>query len=218
MNDKVTTAVFNILNNPTNQPPGNEIARQLHNNVLAALRQNPEQRVIADRYEQYPTETAALLKLELVKLLNVQPELVETLQALVVRYETAVSNTPPSTEATVTGSGTIVQGDSNTVIGAGATYIENSTVNLPQHEANAEDILGARPDLQQLRIQITEYFGLNDLQDLCWELGILYEDLGSNGLSAKVRELLGFCWRNGRISDLLDYCRKARPHLKWPSV
>lgn len=217
MNNKLITAVFNILNIPQDQPRGSDLALEVRHVVLAALRKSPEQRVIADRYEQHPAETAALLKLELMKLLDEQSDLVETLQGLVGRYETAVSK-PSSSVNIVTDGGTLVQGDGNTVIGDGATYIKNSTVNLPPKKTAAEDALGARPEMQQMRMQMAEFFNLNDLQDLCWELGIQYEDLPGAGLSAKVRELLSFCWRNGRLPDLLEYCRTARPHVEWPTL
>ncbi len=227
MNEKLTTAVFNILNNPTSHAPGSEIARQLRSEVLAVLRRYPEQRVIADRYEQYPSETAALLKLELAKLLAAHPDLVDMLQGLVMRYETAVSSAPTSTQATVIGSGTVVQGTGNTVIGAGATYISNSSnssnssdsdVNSGKNETDADAVLRVMPEAQRLREQITEYFNLDEFQNLCWDLGIPYEELGEGGLSAKARELLGVCWRNGRMPDLLNYCRKKRPHVEWPSL
>ena len=63
-----------------------------------------------------------------------------------------------------------------------------------------------------------EYFNLDDIQNLCWDLGIAYEEFGGGGISAKVRELLGYCVRNGRIPDLLDYCRQERAHVEWPKL
>ena len=216
MEEQLVTAVFNTLNK-TNHPIGGTVAQQIRDAVLAEMRKNFDQRVIAERYEQYPTETAALFKLELAKLLADKPELAALLQELVVKYETAVS-TPSSTQATVSGSGTVVQGDNNVVIGAGATYIENSNVNLSPDDVDLETSINAAPELAQLRKQMIEYFNLDDLQNLCWDLGIAYEEFGGGGMSAKVRELLGYCVRNGRIPDLLDYCRRERGHIDWPSI
>ena len=217
MQEKLVTAVFNILNQ-TNHPIGGDIAQQIRDAILNEMRQNLDQRVIAERFEHYPTETAALFKLELAKLLANKPDFAAMLQKMVVRFETAVSTSPSSTQAAVSGSGTVVQGDNNVVIGAGATYIENSNINLSPDDVELEASINAFPEMAQLRKLMIEYFNLDDMQNLCWDLGIAYEEFGDGGISAKVRELLGHCIRNGRIPDLLDYCRKERGHVEWPTL
>ena len=70
-------------------------------------------------------------------------------------------------------------------------------------------------DFKELRQIITDHFSISDLQTLCFDLGIDYEDLHSNGKTDFARKLIEHCKRNGRVKDLLDYCIKVRPHIEW---
>lgn len=71
-------------------------------------------------------------------------------------------------------------------------------------------------DLPQLRDQIIRSFDLDELKDLCFRLNIQYDDIPGNKLSAKARELIEFCVRHGRLSQLIETCQKLRPHVDWP--
>jgi len=228
MSKEIATAVLTILDRYAHDngktiltedgKAAENLAGAIHAFVLDLFRKDTQRSLIAERYRQYPESYSAPLCIELTEMMVQNSTLTIKLQGLVARYETAVSVPPVSTKATVTGSGTIVQGDANTVIGAGATYIEKQTaIHLPQNEAASEGVW-EHAEMKQLRKQVAEYFNLNDLQNLCWDLGIPYEELGGDKLSAKVRGLLGICWRNGRIADLLAYCRKERPHVEWPPL
>lgn len=190
------------------------LAHAIYAFVLDLFRKDARRSLFAERYRQFPEAYSAPLSMELAEMMKQNSQLKTKLKGFVTKYETAVS--PSTTQTTVTGSGTIVQGDHNVVVGAGATYIENSQINAPKAEAVPETDAGASSEMAQLRKQIAFYFDLSDLQNLCWDLGIRYEDLGGDGLSAKVRELLAYCVRNGRLSDLLDYCRQERGHVEWP--
>lgn len=65
----------------------------------------------------------------------------------------------------------------------------------------------------RLREAIINGFNVSELQDLAFYLGISYEDLGGSGKSDKVRELIGYLQRRGRLADLVSYVRQERPHL-----
>lgn len=67
----------------------------------------------------------------------------------------------------------------------------------------------------KLSDQITEYFNADELADLCFRLGIPYENLAGGTQTAKARELTDFCRRHGRLEDLIETCRKLRPHVLW---
>lgn len=67
-----------------------------------------------------------------------------------------------------------------------------------------------------MRVQMQDAFNLEDLKTLCQDLNISYENLGGEGLNAKVREIVGDFKRNGRLIDLVDYCRRNRPKVEWP--
>jgi len=66
-------------------------------------------------------------------------------------------------------------------------------------------------DLPQLRDFITRYFNDSELRDLCFDLGIEYENLGGDNKAAKARELVAYCQRHGRLAELEDTCRRLRP-------
>lgn len=73
-------------------------------------------------------------------------------------------------------------------------------------------------DTQQLVAlsdQISRYFGLEDVRDLCFRLGIEYSDLGRQRKSANVQELVVRVERNGRLSELIVLLQQLRPHVSW---
>ena len=76
-------------------------------------------------------------------------------------------------------------------------------------------------DLQkrrQLRTQMVDAFSLNDLQDLCFELGIEYDNIGGNTLRNKTGELIEECMRRDLLLQLLNLCAEHRPHIEWPTL
>ncbi|HUM71624.1 MAG TPA: P-loop NTPase fold protein, partial [Chloroflexota bacterium] len=68
---------------------------------------------------------------------------------------------------------------------------------------------------QQLRDALTDYFNTDELRDLCFTLGIDYENLGGDSKSEKVLELIQYCERHGRTDDLINTIQRARPNLDW---
>lgn len=67
----------------------------------------------------------------------------------------------------------------------------------------------------QLSDQINDYFNAEELADLCFRLGIEYENLPGGTKSARARELADYCRRHGRVDDLIATCRQLRPHVLW---
>jgi hypothetical protein len=67
-------------------------------------------------------------------------------------------------------------------------------------------------DLPQLRDFITRNFNDSELRDLCFDLGIEYENLGGDNKAAKARELVAYCQRHGRLIELEGTCRRLRPN------
>ena len=66
-----------------------------------------------------------------------------------------------------------------------------------------------------IRDQIVELFSIGNLKDLCFDLGIDYEDLPGDTLSDKSRELIRDCYRKGKVEVLLVRCKELRPHREW---
>jgi hypothetical protein len=68
-------------------------------------------------------------------------------------------------------------------------------------------------DLRVLRDVLYEYFDDSELHDLCFfELNIDYDGLKGSGKREKVRELLAYCKRFGRLPELTQACQRLRPH------
>ncbi|MCB8945303.1 MAG: hypothetical protein H6658_16270 [Ardenticatenaceae bacterium] len=79
------------------------------------------------------------------------------------------------------------------------------------------DLSGNTSALAILRRNIEEYFNLEELQDLTFEIGIRYENIAGDTLRAKTRELVIYCDRNSLIELLLTTLERERPSvpIKW---
>jgi hypothetical protein len=64
-----------------------------------------------------------------------------------------------------------------------------------------------------LRTLITEHFDLEELRDLCFNLGIDFDDLRGEGKTAKARELVLYAQRRDRLNDLVIELKRLRPTL-----
>ena len=80
---------------------------------------------------------------------------------------------------------------------------------------NGYDFLRPDIDLAYLRQQLSDRFNLDELQTLCFNMHIRYEDLPGDTISAKTRELVIFCYRHGQIPQLLDECKRQRQDVTW---
>jgi formylglycine-generating enzyme required for sulfatase activity len=69
---------------------------------------------------------------------------------------------------------------------------------------------------RQLRELIVQGFGREDLRNLCFDLGVGYDDLPAEGRSGKARELVIYMDNRGRTAELLALCAERRPLLDWP--
>jgi hypothetical protein len=64
-----------------------------------------------------------------------------------------------------------------------------------------------------LRIVMTMHFNLNELKNLCFDLGVDYEEFGEAGKSGMVRELIAHMRRRGRFDELVGEIKRTRPDL-----
>ncbi len=67
-----------------------------------------------------------------------------------------------------------------------------------------------------LRRALDDGYNTDELRDLCFELGIDYEDLPGETQSAKARELVLFAKRHNLTAQLVAVVMAARPHLLAP--
>lgn len=69
-----------------------------------------------------------------------------------------------------------------------------------------------------LRRVLDRYFNASELQILCFDLGIEYENLGGASKSDKTSELVAYAERHNRTIDLEALVRTLRPKADWGAV
>lgn len=65
---------------------------------------------------------------------------------------------------------------------------------------------------RQLREILVTYFNEEEIKDICFDMNQDYENLGGIGKTGKARELIGVSRRQGRFIELVETCRRLRPH------
>ncbi len=70
-------------------------------------------------------------------------------------------------------------------------------------------------NMAKLRDQLAEYFNSSELHNLCFDLGIKHERIAGDTIDDKARELVAYCLRHGKFSELVNRCKELRPHLDW---
>jgi hypothetical protein len=56
------------------------------------------------------------------------------------------------------------------------------------------------------------YFDLSDLKNLCFEMGIDFDNLEGGAKRGKAQALIQYCQKHNRFSELVQRVQKARPH------
>ena len=69
----------------------------------------------------------------------------------------------------------------------------------------------SRKSLVDLRHNLLTHFSEDELRTLCFDLGVDFEALSGENKDGKVRELVAFLERRGRIPELIATCRELRP-------
>lgn len=62
---------------------------------------------------------------------------------------------------------------------------------------------------------MARHFNDEEIKDVCFRMQIEYNDLAAEGRSGKIRELVLFVERHGRVQELHKLVRKLRPRLPW---
>jgi len=75
-----------------------------------------------------------------------------------------------------------------------------------------------RRGLATLRDNLWHYFNSSEMQALCIELGIGFDDLQGNTKSCKARELVALLEREGRLPELITNCSLKRPQVPWKDI
>ena len=69
------------------------------------------------------------------------------------------------------------------------------------------------PELSQVRRILVEYFDLEELRTLCFDLGVDFDNLRGEGKSSKARELIAYLQRRDQLNRLTRYIRQLRPNI-----
>ncbi len=72
--------------------------------------------------------------------------------------------------------------------------------------------------LAQLTDQIAAHYNLSEVEELCFELDINFENLEGTTLDDKTRELVLYCRRRQLLPGLLARLDQQRPDVSWPSL
>lgn len=81
----------------------------------------------------------------------------------------------------------------------------NSVHHDPVNEVNVRSSI--------LRSTLEERFNLSEIQELCFDMHIEFEDLEGSSKKTKVLSLLNYCQRHSRLNELWDLCVQLRPEL-----
>ena len=68
-------------------------------------------------------------------------------------------------------------------------------------------------DLVKLHRILDDYFSMDDLHTVCFQVGVDIDDLGGVGQSGKARALIEYLKRRNRVADLLPIIARERPSL-----
>lgn len=64
------------------------------------------------------------------------------------------------------------------------------------------------------RDELSRCFGLNDLRDLCFQLGVNDEDIGGETKGMFMLNMIGYFQRRNRYAELVTMAQKVRPNMR----
>lgn len=80
-----------------------------------------------------------------------------------------------------------------------------------QGEQSGKNKAGAGVDYQTLQQFITEFFNVEEIEDLTLRLDVEFENLAGDAKEAKARSLVSYMRRHKRLAELRDMVRALRP-------
>lgn len=76
----------------------------------------------------------------------------------------------------------------------------------------------SRQYLVDIQHKLITLYDAEELQTLCFVLGIDYDSLRGGAKQTKVNSLIMFMGRNGRLPELVEQAREDRNHVVWPDL
>ena len=74
------------------------------------------------------------------------------------------------------------------------------------------------PSGKFLHNELADAFNKDELVELCYEIGIDYEQLSGENVKRKAVELVQYCKRHKKINTLIEHCERKRPSRDWNSL
>lgn len=102
-----------------------------------------------------------------------------------------------------------------------AEYTEQALLRNEEEQAEVTRLLGgaaATINMAQrsnLADFMAHHFNDEEIKDVCFRMQIDYNDLAAEGRAGKIRELVLFVERHGRVQEFHKLIRKLRPRLPW---
>ncbi len=132
-----------------------------------------------------------------------------------------------SQQVDIQGSGTVAQGDHATAVSEGGVNVtgnvqgpiitgSGNTILTGPSAADASTPLP--PQFAPLRQLIVQYFSLEELHTIAFDLGISHDDLSGETRSGFSKSLIGYCYRNNKLPQLIKLCQQQRDFIDWPNV
>jgi hypothetical protein len=110
-----------------------------------------------------------------------------------------------------------LRGSQGAIVNNSGTITQN--FNVSPVEADAE-IGGATPEAKAQMQKLYEvlggfWFSTDDLEDLCFRMGTDWDNLSGDAKKGKARAFVHYCFKEGRLAELMELVRAARPKLEW---
>ena len=157
------------------------------------------------------------------------PEVLQLAQALATALQAHDAQTGTTYSAKLKGDGAIAQGTHAKAVGAGGVMIDgNNSGNIntgtqtnnyyygDERDGDAAAKIKQDPIAQKLYEALNGYaFAMDDMEDMCFELGVDWEEIKGANKSGKARALVLYMQREDRLQELLDKARSKRPRYQW---
>ena len=92
---------------------------------------------------------------------------------------------------------------------------ETEQKSAPVITGQRDDAAAQRRYLTRLRKQLSEHFSDEELQALCFDLGVEYANLPGDSKFIKAMELVADLSRKNRLAELVEAAGEMRPGLSW---
>lgn len=68
---------------------------------------------------------------------------------------------------------------------------------------------------KKIRQNLNRIFNVGELRELCFDLGIDYDNLSGTRKTDKIIDLIAYFERRQKLDELISICRELRPNLNW---